>query len=95
MMNNTVFTLQDIDQIEPTFKENQELTAEICRLREKLEATEKEKAELETSRHNAVIELNQKEHERTCKLSSRNSPSMKSVVNTYSCTDQHICSHGE
>jgi hypothetical protein len=59
-MNNTVFTLQDIvkmvkyrkrcfDQIEPTFKENQELTAEIGWLREKLEASEKEKAELETS----------------------------------------------
>jgi predicted nuclease with TOPRIM domain len=39
------------------FNQNKELTAEVDRLREKLEATEKEKAELETSRRNAVIEL--------------------------------------
>jgi hypothetical protein len=47
-----------------------ELTAEIDQLCEKLEALEKEKAELETSRCNAVIELSQKEHERAGKLSS-------------------------
>jgi regulator of replication initiation timing len=57
-LNDTVFALQDIvktvkyrkrcfDQIEPTFKENQELAAEVDRLRKKLEATEKEKTELE------------------------------------------------
>jgi hypothetical protein len=48
------------DQIEPLFKENQELTAEIGRLCEKLEATEKEKTELETSRCNAIVELSQR-----------------------------------
>jgi regulator of replication initiation timing len=59
-------TLQDIvktakyrkrffDQIEPMFNENKELAAEVDRLREKIEATEKEKAELETSRRNTVI----------------------------------------
>jgi hypothetical protein len=63
------------DQIEPTFNENKELAAEVDRLHKKLEAAEKEKAELETSRRNTVIYLNQKEHERTGKLSSRNSPS--------------------
>jgi predicted nuclease with TOPRIM domain len=105
-MNNTVFALQDIvktakyrkrcfDQIEPIFKENQELTAEIDRLREKLEAVEKEKAELETSRRNAVIELSQKERERMSKLSSRNSPSIEKCCNTYSCTDRPICRPGE
>jgi predicted nuclease with TOPRIM domain len=79
------------DQIEPTFKENQELIAEIDRLREKLEATEKEKAELETSRCNAIVELRQKEHERMGKLSSRNSPNTEKCCNTYSCTDLPIC----
>jgi regulator of replication initiation timing len=85
-MNDTVFALQDImkmakyrkrcfDQIEPTFKENQELTAEEDRLRRKLETTEKEKTELEAIQHNAVIQLGQKECERTGKLSSRVSPS--------------------
>jgi predicted nuclease with TOPRIM domain len=61
------------DQIEPTFIENQELTAKIDRLREKLKALEKEKVELETSRRNTVVELSQKEHEKAGKLSSRNS----------------------
>jgi regulator of replication initiation timing len=42
-------------QIEPTFKENQELAIEVDRLRKKLEATEKEKAELETSQRNTII----------------------------------------
>jgi hypothetical protein len=46
----------------------------VDRLREKLEAAEK-KAELETSRCNAIIQLSQKKRERTGKLSSRNSPS--------------------
>jgi regulator of replication initiation timing len=61
-----VVTLQDIvkmakyrkqcfDQIEPTFNENMELATEVDRLREKLEATEKEKAELETFQNNTVI----------------------------------------
>jgi regulator of replication initiation timing len=67
-MNDTVFTLQDIvktakyrkrcfDQIESTFKENQELTAEVDRLHRKLETTEKEKMELEAIQHNTVIQL--------------------------------------
>jgi predicted nuclease with TOPRIM domain len=63
------------DQIEPTFNENKELAAEVDRQREKLKATEKEKAELETSRRNAIIQLSQKEHVRTGKLSSRVFPS--------------------
>jgi predicted nuclease with TOPRIM domain len=63
------------DQIKPTFNENKELIAEVDWLREKLEATEKEKAELETSRHNVVVQLSQKESERTGKLSSHNFPS--------------------
>jgi hypothetical protein len=37
------------DQIEPMFNENKELAAKADWLREKLEATEKEMAELETS----------------------------------------------
>jgi hypothetical protein len=61
-----MFSLQDIlktakyrkrcfDHIEPTFKENQELIAEVDRLHRKVETTEKEKAELEAIQHNAVI----------------------------------------
>jgi predicted nuclease with TOPRIM domain len=83
------------DQIEPTFNQNKELMAEVDRLCEKLEATKKEKAELETSRRNAVIELSQKERERMGKLSSRNSPSTEKCCNTYSCTHRPICRPGK
>jgi cell division septum initiation protein DivIVA len=68
---------QCFDQIEPTLNENKELAAKVDRLREKLKAAEKEKVELETSRRNAVIQLNQKENERMSKLSRHNSPSTK------------------
>jgi hypothetical protein len=65
-MNDIVFVLQDImkmakyykrcfNQIELTFKENQELTAKVDRLRRKLTTTEKEKAELEAIQHNTII----------------------------------------
>jgi regulator of replication initiation timing len=61
-----VFALKDIvktakyrkrcfDQIEPTFKENQELAIEVDRLRKKLKTAEKEKMELEAFQHNTVI----------------------------------------
>jgi cell division septum initiation protein DivIVA len=63
------------DQIESTFNKNKELAAEVDQLREKLEAAEKEKAELEISRRNVVVQLSQKARERTGKLSSRNFPS--------------------
>jgi regulator of replication initiation timing len=65
------------DQIELTFKENQELAVEVDRLREKLEATEKEKVELEASQRNTITQLSQKERERTGKLSSLLSPITK------------------
>jgi cell shape-determining protein MreC len=45
------------DQIEPTFKENQELAAKVDRLRKKLETAKKEKTELEAFQYNTVIQL--------------------------------------
>jgi cell division septum initiation protein DivIVA len=77
IVKTTKYRKRCFDQIEPTFNENKELAAEVDQLREKLEAAEKEKAELETSRRNAVIQLSQKERETTGKLFSRNSPSTK------------------
>jgi regulator of replication initiation timing len=101
-----VFALQDImktvkyhkrcfDQIEPTFKENQELTAEVDRLRRKLETAEKEKVEVETFQNNAVIQLSQKEHERTSELLSHCSPSIENCCKYIFCADQPICRLGE
>jgi cell division septum initiation protein DivIVA len=77
IMKTAKYRKRCFDQIELTVNENKELAAEVDWLREKLEAAEMEKAELETSRRNAVIQLSQKEHEKTCKLSSRNFPSTK------------------
>jgi predicted nuclease with TOPRIM domain len=74
------------DQIEPTFKENQELTGEVDRLREKLEAAEKEKAELEASQRTVRGWVSY------LAMSPR---ALKSAMNTYSCTDQPICRPGE
>jgi regulator of replication initiation timing len=49
IVKTTKYRKRCFDQIEPTFNENKELAVEVDRLREKLEATEKKKAELETS----------------------------------------------
>jgi regulator of replication initiation timing len=57
IMKTAKYHKRCFDQIESTFNENKELAAKVDRLREKLEANEKEKAELETSRRNAVIQL--------------------------------------
>jgi predicted nuclease with TOPRIM domain len=45
------------EETEASQHENKELAAKVDRLREKLKAAEKEKAELETSQCNAVIQL--------------------------------------
>jgi hypothetical protein len=55
IVKTTKYHKRCFDQIEPTFNENKELAAEVDRLCKKLEATEKEKAELETSRCNAFV----------------------------------------
>jgi regulator of replication initiation timing len=55
IVKTTKYHKQCFDQIEPTFNENMELATEVDRLREKLEAAEKEKAELETFQNNTVI----------------------------------------
>jgi regulator of replication initiation timing len=57
------------DQIQGISKDNKELTAEVDRLRKLLETAEKEQAELESQRLNTVLQLGQKERERTGNLS--------------------------
>jgi regulator of replication initiation timing len=56
-MKTAKYRKRCFDQIEPMFKEKQELAAEVDRLRKRLETAEKEKAELETFQNNAVIQL--------------------------------------
>jgi regulator of replication initiation timing len=56
------------DQIQGISEDNKELTAEVDRLRKRLETAE-DQAELESQRLNAVLQLGQKERERAGNLS--------------------------
>ena len=55
------------DQIEGITTTNKELTAEVERLRHRLEAANHEKAEQESQNQNLVAQLSNKEQERTSK----------------------------
>jgi regulator of replication initiation timing len=57
------------DQIQGINDDNKELIAKVDRLRKWLKTTEKNQAELESQRLNAVLQLSQKERERVGKLS--------------------------
>jgi regulator of replication initiation timing len=52
------------DQIQGISDDNNELTAEVNRLRKRLETTEKDQTELESQRLNAILQLGQKERKR-------------------------------
>ena len=55
------------DQIKGITTTNKELTAEVERLRHRLEAANHEKAEQESQNQNLVVYLSNKEQERTSK----------------------------
>ena len=55
------------DQIEGIAASNKELTAEVERLRQRLEATNHEKTVQESQNQNLVIQLSNKERERMSK----------------------------
>jgi hypothetical protein len=57
------------DQIQGIAEDNKELMAEVDRLHKLLEMAEKDLAETESQRLNAILQLGQKERERTCNLS--------------------------
>jgi hypothetical protein len=57
------------DQIQGISEDKKELTAEVDRLRKLLETAEKDRAETESQRLNAVLQLGQKERKRTGNLS--------------------------
>jgi regulator of replication initiation timing len=68
-VKTTKYRKRCFDQIQGIYEDNKELTAEVDRLRKRLETTEKEQAELESQRLNAVLQLGQKERERAGNLS--------------------------
>ena len=55
------------DQIEGNAARNKELTAEVDRLRQRLEAANHEKMVQESQNQNLVVQLSNKERERTSK----------------------------
>ena len=55
------------DQIEGITATNKELTVEVERLRHRLETANHEKAEQESQNQNLVVQLSNKEQERTSK----------------------------
>jgi regulator of replication initiation timing len=57
------------DQIQGISEDNKELTAEVDRLRKRLEMAEKDRTEIKSQRLNAVLQLGQKERERIGNLS--------------------------
>jgi regulator of replication initiation timing len=57
------------DQIQGISEDNKELTAEVDRLRKLLETAEKDQVEIESQRLNAILQLGQKERERTGNIS--------------------------
>ena len=62
------------DQIEGVVAENKELTAEVGRLREKLEAAEQEKTAQQSQTTNIILQLSQREREKQGKRLSCRSP---------------------
>jgi outer membrane murein-binding lipoprotein Lpp len=64
-----MYCKQCFDQIQGISEDNKELTAKVDRLRKLLETAEKDRAETESQRLNAVLQLGQKERERTGNLS--------------------------
>jgi hypothetical protein len=57
------------DQIQGIAEDNKELTAEVDRLHKLLETAEKDRAETESQRLDAILQLGQKERERAGNLS--------------------------
>ena len=55
------------DQIEGIIENNKELTAEVDRLRQRLEAADHEKTVQDSQNQNLVMQLNKKEQKRTSK----------------------------
>ena len=66
-MKTTRYRKKCFDQIEGIAASNRELTAEVERLHQRLEAANNEKIVQESQNQNLVIQLSYKERERTSK----------------------------
>jgi len=75
-MKTTRYQKKCFDQIEGITASNRELAAEVERLRHQLEATDQERTGQEAQNQNLVIQLSNKEQEKTNKLSLYHSKCM-------------------
>ena len=66
-MKTSRYRKKCFDQIEGITTSNKELTTEVERLRHQLEAANQERREQESQNQNLVVQLNDKEQERTSK----------------------------
>ena len=79
-MKTTRYRKKCFDQIEGITASNRELAAEVERLRHQLEAANQERTEQEAQNQNLVVQLSNKEQEKTSKLSLYHSKCMTRVV---------------
>ena len=79
-MKTAKYRKRCFDQIEGITANNRELAAEVERLRRQLEAADQERTEQEAQNQNLVGQLNDKEREKTSKLSFYHSKCMTRVV---------------
>ena len=79
-MKTAKYRKKCFDQIEGITASNREPAAEVERLRHQLEAADQERTEQEAQNQNLVVQLDNKEQEKTSKLSLYHSKCMTRVV---------------
>ena len=80
LMKTARYRKKCFDQIEGITASNKELAAKVERLRHQLEAANQERTEQEAQNQNLVVQLSNKEQEKTSKLSLYHSKCMTHVV---------------
>ena len=80
LMKTARYRKRCFDQIEGITANNRELAAEVERLRRQLEAADQERTEQDAKNQNLVVQLSNKEQEKTSKLSLYHSKCMTRVV---------------
>ena len=79
-MKTAKYRKRCFDQIEGITATNKELAAEVERLRCQLEAADRERMEQDAKNQNLIVQLSNKEQEKTSKLSFYHSKCMTRVV---------------
>ena len=80
LMKTARYRKKCFDQIEGIMASNRKLAAEVERLRHQLEAADQERTKQEAQNQNLVVQLSNKEQEKTSKLSFYHSKCMTRVV---------------